>query len=150
MINYFNEDIDFSLNHARIISKWLKDLLFERELKVGQLNFIFCSDAFLIRINREFLGHDYYTDIITFDYSPDFEIQYGSGSISGDIYISIDTVRHNAEIYGEGFERELHRVIVHGLLHLIGFDDVTPELQLEMRAQEERALKKLSSLISDS
>ncbi|HKM12537.1 MAG TPA: rRNA maturation RNase YbeY [Bacteroidales bacterium] len=147
MINYFNEEITFNLTRRRTITKWLRITALERGIKVGQLNYIFCSNSFLLRINRDFLGHDYFTDIITFDYSPDYELQYGSDSVSGDIYISIDTVRKNAEIYGEGFERELHRVIVHGLLHLLGFDDVTPELQAEMRLQEEIALEKLSSML---
>jgi probable rRNA maturation factor len=147
MINFFNEEIKFNLTRRRNITKWLRIIALERGLKVGQLNYIFCNDPFLLCINREFLGHDYFTDIITFDFSKDYELQYGSHSVSGDIYISIDTVRRNAEVYGEGFERELHRVIVHGLLHLLGFDDVTPELQAEMRLQEERALDKLSSML---
>jgi len=147
MINYFNEEIKFNLTGKRVVSKWLRITALEKGFKIGQLNYIFCDDPYLLRINRDFLGHDHFTDIITFDYSKDYELQYGQGSISGDVYISIDTVRSNARIYGEGFERELHRVIVHGLLHLIGFDDVTPELQTEMRVQEENALVRLSSML---
>jgi len=147
MINYFNEEIKFNLTGKRVVSKWLRITSLEKGFKIGQLNYIFCDDPYLLRINRDFLGHDHCTDIITFDYSKDYELQYGQGSISGDVYISIDTVRSNARIYGEGFERELHRVIVHGLLHLIGFDDVTPELQTEMRVQEENALVRLSSML---
>ncbi len=147
MINYFNEEIKFDLTGKRVVSKWLRITALEKGFKIGQLNYIFCDDPYLLRINRDFLGHDHCTDIITFDYSKDYELQYGKNSISGDVYISIDTVRRNARIYGEGFERELHRVIVHGLLHLIGFDDITPELQTEMRVQEENALVRLSSML---
>ena len=91
MINYFNEDIIFNLNDKRIISKWLRNIVSKRELTIGQLNYIFCSDSYLLEINNRFLGHDYYTDVIAFDYSSDFEIQYGTNSVSGDIFISIDT-----------------------------------------------------------
>jgi rRNA maturation RNase YbeY len=150
MIIFFNEDIKFDLTRKRIVKKWLRNLASERGLRVGQLNYIFCSDPFLRRINRDFLGHDYFTDIITFDYSTDYELQFGPDSVSGDIYISIDTVSRNAEIYGEGFERELHRVIAHGLLHLVGFDDVTKEQQVEIRVREEMALESLFTLLSDS
>ena len=144
MISFFNPDIDFNLPRKRILSKWLKEILLERGFHVGQINYIFCSDDYLININRDFLGHDHYTDVITFDYSSDFEIQYGPNSISGDIYISIDTVRRNAELYDEGFHKELHRVMVHGILHLIGFDDTSVELKAEMTQQEDNALQLLS------
>ncbi len=143
MINFFNEEIKFELNRKRIISKWLCDIAMQNDFKIGQLNYIFCSDSFLLKLNRETLGHDYFTDVISFDYSSDFVPKYGPDSVSGDIYISIDTVRHNAEFYGEGFERELHRVMIHGLLHLIGYDDVTPQLQAEMTTLEEGALAQL-------
>ncbi|NLX40584.1 MAG: rRNA maturation RNase YbeY [Bacteroidales bacterium] len=149
MINYFNEDIIFNLNDKIIISKWLRNIVSKRELTIGQLNYIFCSDSYLLEINNRFLGHDYYTDVIAFDYSSDFEIQYGTNSVSGDIFISIDTVRRNAEIYKETFDKELHRVMVHGLLHLLGFDDLTPELQKEMRAEEDKTLSCLSPLLSE-
>jgi rRNA maturation RNase YbeY len=150
MINYFNEDVKFNLNSRRIISKWLRNIVSERGFTIGQLNYIFCCDSYLLEINQRFLGHDYYTDVIAFDYSSDFELQYGANSVSGDIYISVDTVRHNAEIYKVAFDQELHRVMVHGLLHLLGFDDLTPELQKEMRVQEDEALNSLSPLLSDS
>lgn len=150
MISFFNEDIKFDLTLKRIATKWLRNLASERGYKIGQLNYIFCSDPYLLRLNKDYLGHAYFTDVITFDYSGDFEFRYGPDSISGDIYISIDTVSRNAEIYGEGFERELHRVIAHGLLHLLGFDDVTKEQQVEMRVREEMALESLSTLLSVS
>ena len=140
MISYFTEDTHFVLNQKRLVSKWLKEVAARNGHRTGALNYIFCSDSYLLEINKQFLGHDYLTDIITFDHAPDYAGIYPAGALSGDIYISIDTVRYNAEAYGEGFDRELHRVIVHGLLHLIGFDDTSASLQKEMRAQENLAL----------
>ena len=150
MINYFNEDLKFNLKNKRIISRWLRNIVSKRGISIGQLNYIFCSDSYLLDINKRFLGHDYYTDVISFDYSSDFELQYGTNSLSGDIYISIDSVQYNAETYKVAFEKELYRVMVHGLLHLLGFDDMTPELQKEMRAEEDKALNNLISLFSGS
>lgn len=146
MITYNSEDISFNLSQKRLISKWLKTVAANSSKTVGDLNYIFCSDAFLLEINKQFLGHNYYTDIITFDYSEDYKEIGSKDKIYGDVYISIDTIKHNAEEYGEGFDRELHRVIVHGLLHLIGFDDVTPELEKEMHHQEDIALDILQQL----
>ena len=146
MITYFSEDTKFSLPAKRLVSKWLKEIATRNGRTVGALNYIFCSDPYLLEINRQCLGHDYLTDIITFDNSEDYVGQYPDGALSGDIYISIDTVRFNGQEYGEGFDRELHRVIAHGLLHLIGYDDTTPALQKKMRAQENAALDLLTQL----
>ena len=146
MIRYESEDIRFSLSDRRLVSRWLNTVAGNASRKIGELNYIFCSDPYLLKINKQYLGHDYYTDIITFDFSEDYE-EIGKGDrIYGDIYISIDTVRHNAEQYGEGFDRELHRVIAHDLLHLVGYDDVSPELQTEMTARENAALDLLGKL----
>ncbi|MBQ9398717.1 MAG: rRNA maturation RNase YbeY [Bacteroidales bacterium] len=141
MIRYFTEDTTFLLKKKRLTSKWLQQVAAQRGFRIGELNYIFCSDPYLLAINRQFLDHDYETDIITFDNSEDYLLETGHKGVSADIYISVDTVRVNAEAYGEGFDRELHRVIVHGLLHLIGYDDVTPWKQQRMRAAENRALK---------
>ena len=141
MIRYFTEDTRFSLKGKRLISKWLQTVANDRGYAVGELNYIFCSDPYLLEINRQFLGHDYETDIITFDNSDDFLLETGTKGVSADIYISIDTVRANGDVYGEGFDRELLRVMVHGLLHLIGYDDCDPWHQQRMRAAENRALK---------
>ena len=146
MIRYFTEDTTFSLKGKRLISKWLKQVAEQRGYRMGELNYIFCSDPYLLAINQQFLDHDYETDIITFDNSDDYLQETGHKGVSADIYISVDTVRANGEIYGEGFDRELHRVIVHGLLHLIGFDDVTVWKQQRMRAAENRALKLLDTM----
>ena len=144
MIRFFSEDIPFVLKGKRRISAWLKEIAAENGYNIGDINYIFCSDGYLLDVNRKFLGHDYYTDIITFDNSEDYMLEKGRPGVSADIYISVDTVRANGEEYGEGFERELLRVIVHGLLHLTGYDDVTPYKQKRMRAAENRALKKYS------
>ena len=143
MIRFFSEDIAFDLKGKRAISKWLRSVASENGYQIGEMNYIFCSDPYILDINQKFLGHDYFTDIITFDNSEDYLIEKGKRGVSADIYISIDTVRSNGQEYGEGFEKELHRVIVHGLLHLIGYDDVTPAKQKKMRAAENRALEML-------
>lgn len=146
MIRYFTEDTTFSLKGKRLISKWLRQIAQDNGHAVGELNYIFCSDPYLLAINQQFLDHDYYTDIITFDNSDDFFQETGRKGVSADIYISIDTVKANGAAYGEGFERELHRVIVHGLLHLIGYDDVSEWKQRRMRAAENRSLKLLDAM----
>ncbi len=146
MIRYFTEDTSFRLKEKRLIAKWLKEVAAGRGRALGEMNYIFCSDAYLLQINRQFLGHDFYTDIITFDNSEDFELETGRPGVSADIYISIDTVRANGAVYGEGFTRELHRVIVHGLLHLVGYDDRDPWHQQRMRVAENRALKLLDEM----
>ena len=140
MIRYFKEDTTFAPREKRLISRWLQEVAAARGYAIGELNYIFCSDPYLKVINQQFLGHDYETDIITFDNSDDYYLETGRQGVSADIYISIDTVRINGKAYCEGFERELHRVIVHGLLHLIGYDDTTPRKQQRMRAAENRAL----------
>jgi len=146
MIRYYTEDIKFNLQQKRLVSNWLKQIAERNEKQIGDLNYIFCSDPYLLNINKQFLGHNYYTDIITFDYSDDYKEVGECNKIYGDIYISVDTINHNSVEYGEGFDKELHRVIAHGLLHLIGFDDVTPELQEEMTRQENSSLELLQQL----
>lgn len=146
MIRYYTEDIQFNLSQKRLVSNWLKQIAASSGKQIGDLNYIFCSDPFLLNINKQYLGHNYYTDIITFDYSDDYVEIGKSDKIYGDIYISIDTITHNSIEYGEGFDKELHRVIAHGLLHLIGFDDTTPELQTEMTRQENLSLDLLQNL----
>ena len=103
---------------------------------LGELNYIFCSDAYLLKMNQEHLDHDYFTDIITFDYCE-------NETISGDLFISVDRTNENAKTFGKTQKNELHRVIAHGLLHLLGFKDKSPEDIAEMRQMEEFALKSL-------
>ncbi len=139
MVQYFTEDIKFDYKDKRLTGRWLKAVA-EREGRIlGPLSVIFCSDPYILGINREYLGHDYYTDIITFDYTE-------GDKVSGDLFISIDTVRANAVEYGTTFPDELHRVIVHGLLHLIGYDDHTPDDIATMRAKENAALALLEEI----
>lgn len=135
MIRYFTQDIDFVLKAKSGHREWLKAVALEENRRLGEISVIFCSDTCLLDINRKYLGHDYYTDIITFDYSE-------GDKISGDLFISVDTVRSNSEYYSTGFEDELDRVIVHGLLHLIAYDDHTDEQSAVMRAKENYYLEK--------
>ena len=139
MVSYFTEDIKFEFKRKRLTSRWLK-LVAESEIKrLGDISVIFCSDNYILDINIKYLGHDYFTDIITFDYCE-------GKTLSGDLFISIDSVRENASFYGVDFDDELNRVIVHGLLHLIGYDDHTEEDIATMRAKENYYLGILSSL----
>ena len=147
MIRFFSQDTSFVLKGKRAKACWLKEVAENRGFKIGDLNYIFCSDAYLLSVNKEFLGHDYYTDIITFDNSEDYYFETGKEAVSGDIYISVDTVRINGETYGEGFDRELDRVIVHGLLHLTGADDTTPALEKKMHRAENEALELLAKRV---
>ena len=135
MIRYFTEDIDFAFKGKSVHNAWLKAVSEDEGRRPGQISVIFCSDPYLLEINRKYLGHDYYTDIITFDYSE-------GDTISGDLFISVDTVRSNAEYYSADFKDELDRVIVHGVLHLIGYDDHTDEQSAEMRARENHYLER--------
>ncbi|MBO4558327.1 MAG: rRNA maturation RNase YbeY [Bacteroidales bacterium] len=137
MISFFKENTAFDIKSKNKIKKWLKSVAEGHGYTVGDLNYIFCDDEYLLQMNRQYLGHDYYTDIITFDSREDVS----SKKIDGDIFISVDTVRANGAEYGEGFDREMMRVIAHGLLHLSGFDDTTEKLQKQMRAAENDALK---------
>ena len=140
MISYQTEDTSFRFPSRRLTNRWIREIVTQAELRLGDLSIVFCSDPYILDVNRRFLGHDYYTDIITFDYCED-------DVLSGDLIISVDTVRANAEEYGAAsFDEELHRVIIHGVLHLIGFDDHTPEDQAEMRRQENAALALLKTL----
>lgn len=133
-IEFFSEDIDFSLDNPEQISNWIADIIENHEQELVNLTYIFCSDDYLHQINVEYLDHDTLTDIITFD-NADME-----GTIEGDIFISIDRVRDNATTHGTSFDDELHRVIIHGVLHLLGFKDKTPEQEAAMRKLEDSSL----------
>ena len=129
MVSYFTEDISFTFKEKRRTSRWLK-LVAESEIRrLGDISVIFCSDNYILDVNMKYLQHDYFTDIITFDYCE-------GDKLSGDLFISVDSVRENSIYYKTQFEEELNRVIVHGLLHLIGYDDHTPEEQTQMREKE--------------
>lgn len=126
----FHSEIDFNLNNKSLYKKWIKDCILEQKKKVGAINYIFCDDAYLLKINQEYLNHDTYTDIISFDYSE-------NNKLSGDIYISIEIVRENAKKYDTSFKNELNRVLIHGILHFIGYKDKTKKEKEEMRMQED-------------
>lgn len=136
MIRFAAEDIEMPALDERKVGRWIRAVAAEYGFGVGNINYIFCSDERELAVNREFLGHDYYTDVITFDYSTE-------STLNGDIFISLDTVRSNAEMVGTSFEQELHRILIHGVLHLTGQGDKTPETKVQMTEKEERALLKL-------
>ena len=134
MITYQTQNIEFPQKISkRKTTNWIKTVAQSYNKKIGEIAFIFCSDDDILKINNEFLKHDYYTDIITFDYSE-------GNTVSGDIFISLDTVKSNAEKFNQPFEKELHRVIIHGVLHLCGQADQTPEERAEMTQKEDLAL----------
>ncbi len=137
MIQFFNEDVDFKVPQSRKTKMWLKSIIETEGFALNQLNYIFCSDEYLLNINRQYLDHDFYTDIITFDNSED------DGMIEGDIFISIERVSENAAELHKSFEEELCRVLAHGVLHLVGFDDLEDEQEIEMRKKEDYYLAKM-------
>ncbi|KAA9352797.1 rRNA maturation RNase YbeY [Larkinella humicola] len=134
MIRFFTEDIPFTLSRKIPTRQWLTALALKEGFSVGELNYIFCSDEYLLQVNREYLEHDYYTDIITFDNSEE------ENRLEGDIFVSIDRVRDNARQLNIPEEQELRRVLAHGLLHLCGYGDKTDEEVKRMREKEEESL----------
>ena len=129
MISYFFEDTDFIFKGKALNNRWLKIVAESEIRRLGQISIIFCSDNYILDIKQRFLQHDYFTDIITFDYCE-------GDRLSGDLFISVDSVRENAIEYGSSFNDELNRVMVHGILHLIGYDDHTDEDIRQMRSKE--------------
>ncbi|MBR6362880.1 MAG: rRNA maturation RNase YbeY [Bacteroidales bacterium] len=140
MVRYFFEDTDFVFKPKKINNLWLKTVAESEVKKIGQVNIIFCSDNYILDINQKYLQHDYFTDIITFDYCE-------NDVLSGDLFISVDSVRENAVFYKTEFTDELNRVIVHGLLHLIGYDDHSDEDIKMMRSKENYYLELRKSLV---
>ena len=134
MITYQTEDMRMPAIRKRETSEWIKAVAATYNKKVGEVAYIFCSDEKILEVNRQYLEHDYYTDIITFDYTE-------GNRISGDLFISLDTVRTNAEQFGQPYERELHRVIIHGILHLCGINDKDPGEREIMEEAENKALE---------
>ena len=132
-IRFSSQNEGFELPEASNVKKWIAEVVNRRGKRVGNISYLFCDDEYMLGVNRQYLDHDTYTDIITFDYVV-------AGLISGDIFISVDRVVENAQQFGVEFERELHRVIIHGVLHLLGQGDKTDDDAHEMRRQEEEAL----------
>lgn len=137
-IIYQAEDVAFPKIKRRETTRWIKAVAEKYGKKAGDISYIFCSDEYILEINKQYLEHDYYTDIITFDYSE-------GKVISGDLFISLDTVRTNSQQFGTEYDNELKRVIIHGVLHLCGFQDKTPEEEKAMREYENQALAMIES-----
>lgn len=135
---WLSENVDLPKLDYAAIERWLEEVVADHGLMPAELGYIFCDDPRILEVNKEFLQHDYFTDIITFDYCR-------GKIVRGDIYISLDTVRSNAEMLGESYERELRRVIVHGVLHLCGINDKGPGERQIMEAHENAALSKLKA-----
>ncbi len=131
MINFFCEDIEFKVLQSRSTKTWLKSIATTEGFELNQLNYLFCSDEHILSINRQYLEHDFYTDIITFDNSEDEKV------IEGDIFISIERVQENAKNLNQIFEVEFRRVLAHGVLHLCGYDDTDDSQEEMMRTKED-------------
>lgn len=138
-IKFFKEDTTYQLKNRNLLKKWINDAI-QNELKSsGEINYIFTSDEYLLSINKEYLSHNYFTDIITFNYCEE-------NVINGDIYISVDTIKNNSARFDVTFLEELHRVMIHGVLHLVGFNDHTDEEKKVMREKENYYLDRLKNL----
>ena len=133
MITYQAENVKMPAIRRRDTTTWIRRVASTYAKRVGEIGYLFCDDEHILQVNREYLGHDYYTDIITFDYCED-------DVLNGDLVISLDTVRTNAEKFHKPYEEELHRVIIHGVLHLCGLNDKGPGEREIMEAAEDRAL----------
>ncbi len=129
-IYYYSEDLPFPKLKRRESTKWIKQVVLLENKLVGDISFVFCSDVYLLDVNRKYLNHDYFTDIITFDY-------VAGNVISGDIFISVDRVLENSNQFNSSFDRELKRVMVHGILHLVGYKDKTAEEKMLMTEKED-------------
>ena len=132
----FDFETDFQLSEQARLKDWITEIITEEDLELGELSYLFCGDDYLHKLNVEFLGHDTLTDILSFDY------RMGK-QINGEIFISVERVTENAAIYEVPFEKELHRVMIHGVLHYCDFNDKTPEEEQLMRSKEDEALAKL-------
>lgn len=137
MIAFFNETSFVFLYHKNKVKQWVKQIALSEGKKIGDINYIFCDDVYLHKINVQYLQHDTLTDIITFDYTEGI-------TLNSDIYISIERVRENADIFGVTFEQELLRVLAHGILHLCGYKDKTTTDSELMRTKEEEKMKLFS------
>ena len=135
-VNFFIEDISFTLKEKIHLRSWVKQTIISEGKKLKELNFIFCSDSYLLEINKQYLNHDTLTDIVTFDNSESY------GSISGDVFISVDRIRENAAKFKATERDELHRVMIHGTLHLLGFKDKTTAQKALMTSKEDQYLQK--------
>ena len=138
-VRYYNDSCSYRLPQRRLTTAWLQRVAAEEGCTIGEISYIFCSAERLLEMNRRFLGHDSYTDIITFDYS---DLRH-SRTVSGDVFIDVETVADNARLYGARRLTEMRRVVVHGLLHLCGQKDKSPRANKQMHAKEDKYLKLL-------
>ena len=138
-VTFSAEDVDFELNSPEVVRKWISRVVENHNCRVGKISYRFCSDNYILDVNRRYLNHDTYTDIITFDYVV-------SDMISGDILISVDRVGENASVFNVPFQQELCRVIIHGVLHLLGFKDKSDEDASTMRMKENESLMLLQGI----
>ena len=140
-ITYLTEKVKLQKQFKkRKTSQWIKEIVKTCDRKIGEIVFVFCSDEKIIEINNQYLQHDYYTDVITFDYSK-------ANTISGDLFISLETVQTNAELYKTDFNEELHRVIIHGILHLCGYKDRTRAQKKRTHERENEALRRFHAIM---
>lgn len=142
LIGFNSENISFSLPGKQQIRRWLSGVLLKEGFSFQSINFIFCTDHFLLKLNRQFLGHDSLTDILTFDYTSENTPE----ELSGEIFISVDRVKENAKIFGVTFDEEIQRVMVHGVLHLCGYSDKTQKEKKQMRINENKYLTLFKTL----
>ena len=138
-ISFYNEQVSMPSIMKTLMRDWIKRVVAAHGKRLGEISYIFCDDEKILEVNRQYLQHDYYTDIITFDYTV-------GDKISGDLFISLDTVRSNAELFKQSYDDELHRVIIHGVLHLCGINDKGPGEREIMEKNENEALEILSSM----
>lgn len=138
-VKFFNEEIKFNLKNKTLIKDWIKNTIISENRNTGLINYIFTSESEILRINTEYLNHKYYTDIITFNYCEE-------NTINGDIYICTETVKNNSALFNVTFIEELHRVMIHGILHLIGYDDKNEDETEVMREKENFYLDRLKNL----
>lgn len=144
LIYFFCEDVEYTLKNKRIIRQWISfTILAEGIEKIEELSFIYCTDKYLLSINQQYLNHDTYTDIITFDNSEEENV------LSGDIFISLERVKENASLYNVSTTHEMHRIMIHGVLHLCGYLDETPAEKDRMTQKEDFYLNKLESLLEN-
>lgn len=132
-ISFHTQEVEMPTIDEELLSQWIEKVAAIHNKKVGEIAYIFCSDEVILETNKQYLQHDYYTDIITFDYTLE-------DTISGDLFIGVETVASNAEKYQVSFKNELHRVLIHGILHLCDIDDKTPEQRETMEQEENKAL----------
>ncbi|NLI64991.1 MAG: rRNA maturation RNase YbeY [Bacteroidales bacterium] len=132
-ITFHTQDVELPNINQDLLNEWLPKVASFYNKEIGEITYIFCSDPVILEINQQYLNHDYYTDIISFDYTE-------GNVVSGDLFIGLETIQSNASKYQTSFTEELHRVLIHGVLHLCGIDDQTPEQRVTMEKEENRAL----------